>query len=179
MLSLKNTVFVLVDAQTSLFSAMPDKEALLRNLERLVQGMQTLEVPLILLEQTPDKIGRTLPELRRFLGALEPVQKECFSCCGSEEFMSALKATGRRQVVIAGIETHVCVYQTATDLAHGGYDVEVVADAVSSRSPQNRELALARMRQSGCGLTSVEMVLFELMRTSAHPAFRDVLRIVK
>jgi nicotinamidase-related amidase len=131
------------------------------------------------MEQTPDKIGKTVPEIGRLLGLQAPVSKACFSCCEDGQFMAALRATGRGQVVLAGIETHVCVYQTAADLSAQGFRVEVVADAVSSRTMQNRQIALEKMRSLGVGITSLEMILFELLRTSRHPAFRDILRLVK
>ena len=179
MLTSDNTVFVLIDVQTNLFGAMHERQALLTNLEKLLQGMQILKVPVLWLEQTPDKIGKTVPEIRRLLGSQEPIVKACFSCCDSEAFMDRLRETKRRQVVLAGIETHVCVYQTATDLLRAGYVVETVADAVSSRTPQNKQLALDGIRQHAGGITTVEMALFELLRTAEHASFRDILRLVK
>jgi len=179
MLTADNAVFVLIDVQTNLFTAMHERQALLASLERILQGMQILKVPVLWLEQTPEKIGKTIPEIRRLLGSQEPVVKACFSCCDSPGFMEKLRDSKRRQVVLAGIETHVCVYQTAMDLLRAGYRVEVVADAVSSRALQNKQLALERIRQHAGGITSVEMILFELVRTSEHASFRDVLRLVK
>jgi nicotinamidase-related amidase len=179
MLTTDNAALVLIDVQTNLFAAMHDRQALLANLERLVQGMQLLKVPVLWIEQTPGKIGKTIPEIRRLLGSQEPVVKTCFSCCDSPGFMEKLRESKRRQIVLAGIETHVCVYQTAMDLLRAGYRVEVVADAVSSRTLQNRQLALERIRQHAGGITTVEMVLFELLRTSEHASFRDILRLVK
>ena len=179
MFTADNTVLVLIDVQTNLFNAMHDRESLLRNLEILVQGMQILKAPVLLMEQTPNKIGGTVPELSRLLGAREPIAKACFSCCDSDVFMVKLRETKRKQIVLAGIEAHVCVYQTAMDLLRAEYSVEVVADAVSSRSQQNKQIGLDRIRQHGGGITSVETVLFELLRTSEHPAFRDILRLVK
>jgi nicotinamidase-related amidase len=102
-----------------------------------------------------------------------------FSGYGDPVFIENMEALSRRQVLLAGIETHVCVYQTAVDLLARGYEVGVVADAVSSRKVADRDIALTRMRDEGVRLCSVEMALFELMRTAAHPAFRDVLKIIR
>lgn len=179
MLKLKNTVFVLVDVQGKLAALMADRDALYRNLETTLRGMQTLHVPVIWMEQMPDKMGPTIPELTTHLAGHAPIPKTCFSCCGNNAFLQALKSSGASQVVLAGIETHVCIYQTARDLLELGYDVEVVADAVSSRFATNRDIALARMAGIGIGLTSAESILFELMRTSEHPSFRDILKLVK
>ena len=173
------TVFVLVDVQGKLASLMQDRDSLYRNLDMLLRGMLALRVPVIWMEQIPEKMGPTIPELAAHLDGMTPIAKSSFSCCGSDAFLQALKQTGARQVVLAGIETHVCVYQTTRDLLDLGLEVDVVADAVSSRSATTRDIALRRIAAAGAGLTSAESILFELMRTAEHPAFRDVLKIVK
>jgi nicotinamidase-related amidase len=143
-------------------------------------------VPIIAMEQLPDKMGPTIPELRELLaGVTEPIAKATFSCSASPEFREALAASGRRQVLLAGIETHVCVYQTAMELADD-YEVQLVTDAVSSRTAQNKAAALTRLQQAAQGsspryiaMTTVEMAVFEMLHTAEHPAFRDILRIIK
>ncbi len=179
MFELGNTAFVLVDVQGKLATVMHERESLYRTLEILLKGMLALRVPLIWMEQIPEKMGPTIPELTAHLEGHTPIPKACFSCCGSDAFLQALKESGARQVVLAGIETHVCIYQTARDLLDLGYEVEVVADAVSSRFETNRHIALQKIAGLGAGLTSAESILFELMRTSEHPAFRDILTLVK
>jgi len=187
MLTTNNTVFVLVDVQGKLASVMHEKEALFDSLSRLVRGMQTLAVPIIWMEQIPEKMGATIPQLKELLTNQKPISKSSFSCCGSAEFMECLEATGRKQVLLAGIETHVCVYQTAVELMRAGYAVEVVVDAVSSRSVLNKEIGLQKIKDCGARsvgsgqghVTTVETAIFELMRTADHPAFRDTLGIVK
>lgn len=173
------TVCLLIDVQGRLAEAMEGKERLFDNLCRLVRGLKALDVPIVWVEQLPGKMGRTIACLRDLLPGQAPVEKASFSCAGSATCMEALAATGRRQVLLAGIESHVCVCQTAIDLCGLGYQVEVVADAVSSRTAANRDLGLQRCARAGAGLTSVESALFELLGTAEHPAFRDVLRIVK
>ena len=179
MYSASDAVFVLVDVQGKLAELMFEKEKLFGNLGKLVAGMRALEVPIIWVEQIPEKMGATIAPLRERLSGLTPVSKSSFSCCGEPRFLDQLQRLGRRQVLLAGIETHVCVYQTATDLVAAGYDVEIVADAVSSRTPENRGLGLEKVKACGARLTSVETSLFELMRSAEHSAFRAVLDIVK
>jgi len=188
MLTPQNTILVLIDVQEKLTAVMHDKEALIINLIKLVKGVQVLDIPIIWLEQNPDKMGRTLPELRELLSDQSPITKMSFSCCGADGFEAALQASGRRkQILIAGIETHVCVYQTAVELIRGGYSAEVVIDAVSSRRITDKETGLAKIQacgahsaSSGQGhITTVETALFELIRTAEHPSFRDILKVVK
>lgn len=179
MLTTNNTVLVLVDVQGRLAQAMDGKDALFQNLRKLVQGVQVLGLPIVWLEQNPAGLGPTIPELAELLQAQKPIAKFSFSCCGDASFMAALHASGRKQVLLAGIEAHVCIYQTAADLVKLGYEVEVVADGVSSRTAANRELALQKMQQFGARLTSVEMALFELLGKAEGPAFKAMLKIVK
>jgi nicotinamidase-related amidase len=179
MLQTGSSVFVLVDVQGRLAEAMHGKEALFENLRRAVAGARALGVPILWTEQSPEKIGPTIPQLAELLAGEKPIPKTSFSCCGEKAFMDRLLSSGRRQVILAGIEAHVCVYQTAADLTEAGYEVEVVSDAVSSRTEANRLLGLERIRACGARVTGVEMFLFELMRTAAHPAFREILKIVR
>ncbi|NQU39465.1 MAG: isochorismatase family protein [Lentisphaerae bacterium] len=179
MFEIKQTAFVLVDVQGKLASVMHNRESLFRNLETLLRGMQALHVPVIWMEQIPEKMGPTLPNLAELMKEQTPIAKSSFSCCGSDAFLKELRKTNPRQIVLAGIEAHVCVYQTACDLLDLGFEVEVVADAVSSRTSSTCTTALRRISDAGAGVTSVETILFELMRTAEHPAFRDVLRLVK
>jgi nicotinamidase-related amidase len=179
MLTTDDSVVVLVDVQGKLAQLMDGKEALFQNLRRLVRGAQVLGLPILWLEQNPVGLGPTIPELAELLPAQKPIAKLSFSACGEERFLAALRATGRRQVLLAGIEAHVCIHLTAVDLLRLGFQVEVVADAVSSRAAVNRELALRRLERLGVGLTSVEMALFELLGRAEGPAFKAMLQIVK
>jgi len=187
MLTPDKTLLVLIDVQEKLTAVMHGREALVASLVNLLKGMNVLGIPVIHVEQCPARMGGTIPELLPLLDGGDPITKTCFSCGGSEAFNEALKASGRRQVLIAGIETHVCVYQTAVALIRDSYAVEVVADAVSSRHPQDHAVGLEKIREvgrhsigSGQGhITTVETALFELLRTSDHASFREILKIVK
>jgi len=179
MLGIHDSVFVLVDVQGPLAEVMYQKETLFDNLQRLVSGMRILGVPIIWMEQNPEKMGRTIPQLSEILEGESPSPKMSFSCHSNSTFHKLLKKSGRRNVVLAGIEAHVCIYQTARELVDDGCYEEVVADAVSSRSLDNKQIALDRIRDCGVHLTTTEMVLFELMRTAKHPRFKQILQIVK
>ena len=179
MLNVNDTLQVLVDVQGKLAQIMHERDQLFDALERLVRGVRVLGLPIIWMEQNPRSLGPTIPELARHLTDLQPMPKLSFSCLGCAEFVAALERQTRRQVLIAGIETHVCVYQTAVGLLERGYEVQVVADAVSSRCASNRQIGLERVRQEGAKLTSVEMCLFELLGAAEGPRFKEMLKIVR
>ena len=179
MLKISDTALVIIDVQGRLASIVHEKEELFRNLQILIGGAKALELPILWLEQYPKGLGPTVPEVADLLAGQEPLEKLCFSACGQEHFPEKLRESGRRQVLIAGIETHVCVYQTTRDLLDRGYHVEVVADAVSSRQVENKEIALVRIRDEGAAVTSVEMALFELLRTAEAKQFKEIARLVK
>lgn len=179
MLTTERTALVLIDVQGKLAQIMHNRDALFKQLQVAVKAMQLLGVPILWLEQNPAGLGPTIPELAGLLAAQKPIAKQSFSCCGSPEFMAALAASGRTQILLAGIEAHVCVYQTARDLLAAGCEVEVIADCVSSRSPDNRQIGLDKMRAAGVGITCVETALFELLRTAESPKFKEIVRLVK
>ncbi len=179
MLRRDDTVLALLDVQGRLATLMHDREALYRSLVTLVQGVQALGLPIVWMEQYPKGLGPTIPELAQLLNGQQPLEKTCFSACGLAAFVAQLRATGRRQVLLAGIETHICVFQTGRDLLSLGYHVEVVTDGVSSRTAANRQLALDRLSAAGASLTSVEMCLFELLREAGSPEFRQISQLVR
>jgi nicotinamidase-related amidase len=179
MLEIQNACLVIVDVQGKLAQLMVDKETLFKNVRILIQAARILDIPILWCQQVPEALGPTVPEIAELLTGEEPIDKACFSCCGQEQFTAELNALGKEQVLLCGIEAHVCVYQTAMDLMEGGLDVTIVADAVSSRTEQNRETALDRLSAEGANISSTEMVLFELIKTSKHPQFRDIARLVK
>ena len=147
---------------------------------RLVRFCARLEIPVVVTEQYPVALGRTLPELAGVLPkGTAPIEKTTFSCGGDEGFRKAVAGLRREQWVLCGIETHVCVYQTALDLLRDGRQVALAADAVSSRRPRDREMALGRMRDLGVQMMSTEMVLFEILRQAGTPDFRAVAAILK
>ncbi len=179
MLEVESTVLVFIDMQGNLARAMHDRESLFDNLKRLVKGVCVLGVPIIRTEQNPERLGPTLPEFAELMPEIRPINKMSFSCCSNSDFMKTLETLGRRQVLVCGVEAHICVYQTALDLLNRGYEVQVVADGVSSRTLENKRIGLARASAAGAGVTSAETVLFELLKTAEVPQFKDIARIVK
>lgn len=179
MLQTAETLLLIVDIQEKLFRSIHSKEELLANAQRLVRGAGMLGIPVVWAEQNPKGLGPTVPELAALLTHVTPISKFSFSCCESEGCMLALRTSGRRSVLIAGIEAHICVYQTAMGLTAAGFTVEVVADACSSRTPENKRIGLEKCRAAGAAITSVETALFELLRVAEGPVFKEILNVVK
>jgi len=179
MLVLENTVLILVDVQEKLAAAMHEREALVRNIVKIVQGAGILGIPVVCTEQNPKGLGLTLPEIAGLLTDTDPITKLSFSCCGEERFMKALKEANRKQVLIAGIESHVCVYQTAVDLLSLEYEVQALADCVSSRTPEDKAVGLERIKHLGGSITSAETALFELLKIARGDNFKQMLKVVK
>jgi nicotinamidase-related amidase len=179
MLQRNSTALILIDIQGKLATLVHEREQLFANLQILIRGARALQLPVLWLEQYPRGLGPTIPEVADLLPELVPLAKTCFSACGLPEFTARLGRAQRRQLLLAGIETHVCVYQTARDLLAAGYHVEVVADAVSSRTAPNRRIGLERLQAAGASVTSVEMALFELVRDASDPQFKTVAALVK
>jgi nicotinamidase-related amidase len=173
MLEIQNCCLVVVDVQGKLAQLMTDKEALFKNIQILIQAAKVLGIPILWCQQVPAALGPTVPEIAELLAGTEPVDKASFSCCGEERFNAELNSLAKEQVLLCGIETHVCVYQTAMDLMEGGLDVTIIADAVSSRTDQNRQIALTRLAAEGAHISSSEMALFELLKTAKHPVQRN------
>jgi len=179
MLKIEDAVLLLVDIQGKLAHLMHDKKLLFDNLQKLVRGIQVLGVPILWVEQNPIGLGPTIPEISDLLPTIKPISKMTFSSCRNDRFLQALKNLHRQQVLIAGIETHICVYQTTADLVDLGVEAHVVADAVSSRTAENKAIGLQKMRDAGARLTSVETALFELLKVAEGEPFKEILRIVK
>jgi nicotinamidase-related amidase len=179
MITSADTALILVDVQAKLVPAMHAQEALIENLRRLVQGVRILEVPILWTEQNPAGLGPTLPEIAGLLPDQKPMSKFSFSCCGSEQFRNELNALNRKNILIAGIESHVCVYQTAADLMNLQCEVQVISDAVASRTPENKLIGLEKSKSAGACLTSTETVLFELLKDANSEKFKEIIKIVK
>ena len=172
-------VLTLIDVQERLVPLMINKDQFIKNLIILLKGAQILEIPIIWMEQLPDKLGPTIPEIQELLPDIEPIVKDVFSCARNEEFNGRLQELHGHDIILAGIESHVCVYQTAMDLLGQDFTVHVAADAVSSRTDSNKQLGLERMLLEGVVQTSVEMVLFELQGVATGDRFRKLAKLVK
>jgi nicotinamidase-related amidase len=179
MLNRSEAVLVFIDVQGRLHEIMHEKDVLDSNLEKLVRCAQLLEVPILGTEQIPEKLGVTSEPFKTLLADVPMLGKTAFSCCGDAAFATQFQSLEKKQAILVGIETHVCVYQTAIDLLEQGIEVFVAADAVSSRMPGNRLLALEAMRDAGAKILPTETLLFALLRDAADPAFRSLLKLIK
>jgi nicotinamidase-related amidase len=175
-----NSVVVVVDLQEGFRAPIFEFDKIVARTSIVVQAVKLLNLPVLVTEQYPQKLGATVPEIKSVLPeGVAIVDKTAFSCCGASVFNEQLDRLRRKQVILCGIETHVCMSQTAHDLLARGYQVHVLEDCASSRTPQNREIGLAKMRRSGALPSSSEMALFELMVDSRHEHFRAIAKIVK
>jgi nicotinamidase-related amidase len=174
-----NCCLVVVDVQGKLAQLMHDKETLFKNIRILIQSAKILNIPILWCEQVPSALGPTIPEIAELLTDNQPISKSSFSCCGCKEFNRRLETISRKHILICGLETHVCVYQTTIDLLTKGYEVDCVADAVSSRMLSNKETGLKRITDEGARISSTEMALFEILKTAEHPQFKQIAKLVK
>lgn len=171
-------VLVVIDMQEGFRPAAIDFDEVSGNVGRLIEGCHALGVPILVTEQYPRGLGETVPEIKEKLEGEQPLEKVCFSAADADGFLEALVETGRDQVLLSGIESHVCVSQTAHDLLDRGLAVQVADDAVSSRSEHNRERGLRKMEAAGAVVTSTEAALFELLGRAGTPEFKAVQKLV-
>ena len=174
-------VLVVIDVQEKLCVAMDDAvlKKLVKNVSILLESAAELNIPVLLTEQYVKGLGATLPELKEKAAAAPCYEKMAFSCCGSTEFVEALKSTGRTQVIITGMETHVCVLQTVIELREAGLDVHIVKDAVMSRSKQNWQTAIQAMVLAGAIPTCTESALFQLLKIAGTDEFKKLSKLVR
>jgi isochorismate hydrolase len=176
LISRDETVLIIIDMQERLFPVMSEKERLLENVMRLVRFSQVVGLPVLLTEQ--EKLGNTLQEIREELKGVQPIGKVDFDCFGCGAFSQTLAGLQKKTLLLAGIEAHICVAQTALH-AVSSYTVHAVSDAIASRSPHNHRIALDRMMQRGVTVTSTEMVIYEILARAGTDTFREVLKLVK
>ena len=179
MLEIEKCALVLIDLQGKLAQLMDKKETLFANIKTLIQSAKLLNIPIICCQQCPKALGPTIEEVAQLLTDIEPINKESFSCCLNDQFNQKLNSLNKEQIILCGIETHICVYQTAADLFSQGKDVTIACDAVSSRTQQNKQIAIDAMRKIGIKISSTEMLLFELLKSASHPQFRTIAKLIK
>jgi nicotinamidase-related amidase len=179
MLTTRHTVLVVVDIQGKLADIVHESDFMQKNVEILAQGCRVLDIPILATEQYPQGLGHTTERIMQHLEGVPVIEKSAFSCCGEPLFEQRLMELHKTDVILCGIEAHVCVYQTARDLVGLGYNVHLVTDAVSSRTPANRELGIRKMESIGVKLTSTEMLLFELLQHSGTDEFKTISKLVK
>jgi nicotinamidase-related amidase len=179
MLDTGKCCLVVVDVQGKLAQLMHGKETLFKNIQILVKTAKILSIPILWCQQCPDSLGPTVPGIAELLSDNEPINKAAFSCCGADQFNNRLNELDRNQVILCGIEIHVCIYQTAVDLLRKGFSVDVIADAVSSRTLGSKKVGINRIAAEGANISCTEMALFELLKTAEHPQFKNIAKLIK
>ena len=179
MLTSKNTLLLVIDFQERLMPLIYRHEEMTKKAEILIKGCRILDVPILITQQYTKGLGETIKTLKDALGDHEVIEKISFSCCGSDEFIDAVRKSGKKNIIVTGIEAHICVLQTVLELLDFGADVYVIADCISSRSDADRLYAERRMDISGAILTTVESALFEILGRADHPKRKEISNLVK
>jgi nicotinamidase-related amidase len=174
-----DTALVVVDMQEPFLGAIYGRDALTANVTLLCRAARVLSVPILATVQYATRLGGMVAEVAEAIGSSEATDKMCFSCAGSEAFAAALTATGRRQILICGVETHICVSQTAHDLLHAGYQAHVAPDAVSSRTLEKHKMGMERIRDAGIKPCAAEAAVYEWLYEAGTPEFKEILQWVK
>lgn len=180
MLSKDNTGLIVVDVQGKLATLVHESDQLIENVTKLVKGAKALNLPILWLEQNPERLGPTSEPIRVELEKAHlPITKYTFDGCKEERFKLAVENAKVDTWLVCGIESHICVYQTALSLRQSGYRVELVTDCVSSRTAANKALALAKLTANGVVLTGLEICLYEMVEDCRAPEFKDILALIK
>jgi len=174
-----DSVLAVIDFQEKLYPHIANHEAVGTTAARLIRLAAILGIPVLLTEQNPRGLGSTVPLIREALPTYEPIAKMAFNCCAADAFLARLTELRRHTLVLTGIETHICILQTALDARRRGYQVHVVADATGSRTLANHELGLAVLRQVGVVVTSLEIVVYEWLEQAGTDVFRQALPLLK
>jgi nicotinamidase-related amidase len=179
-LSRESAALAVIDMQESFRSVIPDFGVVASRIATAVEGAGLLEVPVIVTEQYPKGLKHTAEEIAARLPAeLKPIEKTCFSSCGAEDFVSQLISRNIKQVLVCGIEAHICVLLTSLDLLDKGFEVYLLVDCITSRNLENKVAALARLTQAGAVHSTLEMALFEMMRSADSPQFKAIQKLIK
>ena len=170
---------LIIDIQERLYPFIFENEKLTKNVSKLIEGLKIIGIPIFITEQYVKGLGPTIEPVATLIGNHPRIEKMSFSCCDEPRVMEGIAVTGKENIIIAGIESHVCVLQTIIDLNRNGYHPVVVEDCVSSRYENDKKFAIKRMRQEGAIITTCESLLFELLRYSGTEQFRGISRLVK
>lgn len=180
LLEREKSILSVVDIQEKLMVVMEEKDRVVSNARKLILAARRLDVPIVVTEQYPKGLGRTVPEVVEALGhGYRPIEKVSFDCAGEPAYVRRLKEIGKRQVLLCGVETHVCVLQTCMMLLESDFFVHVAADAVCSRNPEHKAIALEQMGRAGAVVTCVEATVFQWLGKAGTSEFKDMLRILK
>lgn len=175
----EDTVLLIIDVQERLVPAIWEKDRVLKNCGHLIELAKMIKVPVLVTEQYPKGLGKTVYELQSALPEYKPIEKTAFNCCGELAFLAQLGSTNRKKIVVTGMETHVCVLQTVTSLLNEGFTPHVVKDAVSSRTEANWNTGLEFLRDAGAVVSCTETVLFQLLKVAGTEEFKKISQRIK
>jgi nicotinamidase-related amidase len=175
----ENTVLLIVDIQDKLAAVMKEKDRVVKNNLHLVELAKMIGMPVMVTEQYPRGLGTTVPEIREALPFYRPVEKMTFDCCGQPAFLEELREHNKSNVVLTGMETHICVLQTCIGLLRGGINVHVVQDAICSRTKDTWKIGIEFMREAGAVVTCTETVLFQLLKVAGTEEFKAISKRIK
>ena len=173
------TAAVVIDVQEKLFPLIHEYDQLAKNMSILIQGLKILGIPLLVTQQYTKGLGETVTAIKEAVGDYRHIEKMAFSCCGDEGFMSELRKLNKKNVILMGIESHVCVLQTALDLIAENFQPVLIEDCVSSRKPNDKRVAVKRIKQAGAIVSTYESVLFELTEVSGTDLFKSIVKLIK
>ncbi len=179
LLDVNQSLFLIIDIQEAFRPHIPDLETIIQRTQIMVQAAKILGLPIVVTEQYPKGLGRTVELLQQSLGESRYYEKTAFSVMNELGCQDAIRRAGRKQIIIAGIEAHVCVLQTALQLLQEDFQVFIAADAVGSRRKVDNDLALERLRQAGAVTTTVEAAIMEMTVSSRHPSFKEISKTIK
>lgn len=178
LLDSSTALLLVVDMQEPFLRSVQQRDALVRRVAFLIESARILDVPTIATVQYEEKMGGPIPQIARLIPGSKPLDKLCFSCASNQPILSAIEQSGRRKILICGVETHICVLQSALELATY-YEVHLAADAVSARGVIDHEIALRRMQRAGINMTTAESAVYQMLRQAATPQFKEILRMIK
>lgn len=179
MINEKNSLLMVIDVQEKLLPVIDEYEKMTKRIIETIDAAKEIDIPMILTEHFPDKLGRTDPKIRDYFSEDRIYSKTIVSCCGDETIRNFAKNSDKTEFILIGIEAHICVFQTAMDLLELGKKVYIVEDATSSRDPKSKEIAFQRLRQHGAEIINFEMLIFEWVRGGQHPNFRSMIKRIK
>ncbi len=179
LLSKEHAGLVVVDVQAKLMAVMRQRERVIDNLKKLLHLSRLFNLPVLLTEQYSRMMGSTLPEIKDALPACKPIDKMDFNCCAVEPFNDSLKSMGIINIILTGVETHICVFQTCVSLLEKGYIVHLPQDAVDSRTEENWHVGIELMKNAGAVITSTETIIFQILKRAGTKEFKEMLKLVK
>jgi nicotinamidase-related amidase len=175
----EDALLLIIDIQERLAVVMKEKDKVVKNTQHLIELAKMISFPVVVTEQYPKGLGRTVPELQTAIPGYKPIEKTSFDCCGETSFLSEIGKFGKKKIIIAGMETHVCVLQTTTSLLKAGFVTHVVQDAICSRTEENWRTGIAFMHDAGAVVTCTETVLFQLLKVAGTEEFKKISQRIK